>query len=472
MASRTQAPPICRGPADQAVDLPMRKETQRLKETTSRSPYLARAVAIVLLLALFAAGFVAGAGADRALLLPGSVAHEPPGVAATFSIFWETWSLVQQHYVDRSAVEPTNMTRGAVRGLLASLGDQGHTRFLTPEELAQEREELAGRLEGIGAQVGIRDERPTIVAPIPGSPAQQAGLRSGDIIIRVDGKEVAGMTLDEIVRMVRGRPGTSVTLTVLHRGDANPTDITVVRAAVQVPAITWAVLPGTNVTHILISEFGERCTEQLVEAIGTSRSSGGRAIILDLRNNPGGIRDEAVGVASQFLKEGNVLLEEDAEGNVQPFPVKPGGVAIDTPLVVLVNEGSASSSEVVAGAIQDYRRARLVGTTTFGTGTVLTPFGLSDGSAILLGTSQWKTPLGRQIWKRGIVPDVQVPLKDDAVPLLPQETASLTLDQLRASSDTQLVRALQELSIALPAHRPTNQPIARFATANLRWSDK
>lgn len=422
-------------------------------DTMRRSPARAarRALATLLLLLAAAGGFAAGVASERAHLLPGSIWHEPPELAATFSIFWEAWSLVREHYVDQSAVDPRRMTYGAVEGMLRSLGDEGHTRFLSPEDLQAFQESLAGRLEGIGAEIAVRDGRPTIVAPLPGSPAQQAGLRAGDILVRVDGQDVSDLSIDQIVSRVRGPAGTSVTLTVLHRGEASLTDITVVRAQIIVPNVSWAILPGTGVAHVAVSQFGERASDDLVAALQEARAGGARGVILDLRNNPGGLRNEAVEVASQFLADGNVLLEQDAQGRRTPLPVKAGGVAVDMPLAVLINEGTQSAAEIVAGALQDHQRGPLIGTTTFGTGTVLSTFSLSDGSAVLLGTVEWLTPNGRRIWHQGITPDVRVTLPANAIPLTPREESGLTMEEIRARQDTQLLRALDDVLPRLPA---------------------
>ncbi|MDA8188455.1 MAG: S41 family peptidase [Dehalococcoidales bacterium] len=399
-----------------------------------------------LILALLGTGFVSGAAAERAALIPGSVVGEPPGVASTVGVLWQAWDLVQEHYVDRTAVDPRRMTYGAVEGMLDSLGDVGHTRFLSPEALRAEQQSLSGQLEGIGAELGVRDGHPTIVAPIEGSPAQRAGLRTGDVIVRVDGKDVTGLTVEQIVSLIRGPAGTSVTVSVLHRGEMKVTDITIVRARITVPNVSWSLLPGTQVAHVLISQFSEHTKDNLVSALTDARSKGATAIILDLRNDPGGLRDEAIKVASQFLREGNVLLEQDAQGRRTAYAVKPGGIALDLPLVVMINEGTASAAEIVAGALQDQHRGLLVGTTTFGTGTVLSAYHLSDGSAILLGTEEWLTPGGRQIWHHGITPDVVVALPADAAPLTPGEESGLTPAQLQASKDAQLLRALKEVA--------------------------
>jgi carboxyl-terminal processing protease len=201
---------------------------------------------------------------------------------------------------------------------------------------------------------------------------------------------------------------------------------------------------------VLVSEFAEGATNQLVAALKAARAEGVTGVVLDLRNDPGGLRDEAIGVTSQFLRDGTVLVEQDARGGRTTYSVKPGGVATDLPLVALVDNGTASSAEIVAGALQDHRRATVVGSTTFGTGTVLSTFNLSDGSAIFLGTEEWLTPNGRQIWHQGIAPDVKVALPSSAVPLIPSDEAGMTPQQLQASQDAQLLKAVQELSQSKP----------------------
>jgi carboxyl-terminal processing protease len=403
-------------------------------------------VQLSLVALMLLASFAAGALADRRGLLPGSIIPERPQVAETFSVFWQAWDLIEQHYVDRSAIEPRTMTYGAIDGLLNALGDTGHSRFLTPTDLKAEEAALSGQLEGIGAEVSMRDGRPTVVAPIEGSPAQKAGLKPGDVIVRVDGQDTSGQSLEQVVNRVRGAPGSSVTLTVVRTGQSALLDITIVRAHITVPSVTWARLPGTPAAHLLIGQFAERTSDDLAKALVDARSAGATAIVLDLRNNPGGIRDEAIGVASQFLGSGNVLIEQDAQGNRTPYPVRSGGVALDVPLVLLVNEGSASSAEIVAGALQDYQRAQLFGAKTFGTGTVLTPYPLRDGSALFLGTAEWFTPNGRQIWHHGITPDQVVTQPNGAIQLTPSQEGSLSVQQLQISSDAQLLAALQSVS--------------------------
>jgi carboxyl-terminal processing protease len=226
-------------------------------------------------------------------------------------------------------------------------------------------------------------------------------------------------------------------------------EITVVRGEINSPNATWAIVPGTKVAVVRLSQFSADATEELTAAIREAEAAGATALIMDVRNNPGGLLVQAIRVTSQFLTDGNVLQQEDAQGNRKVFPVREGGIATDIPLVVLINRGSASSSEIFAGALQDHERALVVGETSFGTGTVLEPFRLDDGSQLLLGTSQWLTADGRLIRKRGIEPDVPVELPLSARLLLPGNLKDLTVKELLESEDVQLLKAL-ELLDALP----------------------
>jgi carboxyl-terminal processing protease len=251
--------------------------------------------------------------------------------------------------------------------MVEALGDEGHTTFLTPDEVARHQTGISGKFSGIGAQIGLEDGLPVIVAPFDGSPAEEAGIRAGDIIIEVDNVDVTAWPLGDIVDNIRGQAGTQVELTVVRPDEGVSYEITIVRGEIDSPNATWALLPGTDVALIRLSQFSADATDELTAVIRDAEAGGATSLIVDVRNNPGGLLRQAVSVTSQFLTDGYVLQQEDADGNRQVFPVKAGGIAIDIPVVVLINRGSASSSEIFAGALQDHGRAVVVGETTFGT---------------------------------------------------------------------------------------------------------
>ena len=409
-------------------------------------------VVLTLTSAAFGAGVVVGhsdlwsrLGLAPYLAGSGTVQDQP----TDFHTFWQAWDIVQEHFVDRQALNPTDLEYGAIRGMVSALGDDGHTVFMTPEELASRQEDLSGRFSGIGAQLGVKDSLPVIVAPFDGSPAEQAGVKAGDIIMKVDGQDVGTWPLDQVVTHIRGEAGTQVALTLLRPEESKTVELTITRGEIVVPAVTWTLVPGTDVALIRLSQFSANATKQLTASLEEAKAAGATSLILDLRNNPGGLLDQAIQVASQFLPDGNVLQQEDAQGRREAFRVKPGGMATDVPMVVLINEGSASSAEILAGAIQDHQRGTLVGETTFGTGTVLQSFALDDGSGLMLGTSQWLTANGRLIRKQGIEPDVRIELPIEADLLVPSDLEHLSASELLHGQDAQLLKAL-ELLHALP----------------------
>jgi len=401
-------------------------------------------IAIVVILGL---GLAGGVVLDRQVLAQDPASgNVPADAAANFQLMAEAWNTIQQSYVDRPAVQAQALTYGAIGGMVDALGDTGHSRFLSPEMVQEQRNFTAGQFEGIGAYVEMKDGHVVIVAPMDGSPAQQAGLHPGDIILKVDGENVDGLPVDQVVSRIVGPAGTSVTLTLMTPESGQTWEATLVRAKITLQNVVWQRLPGTQIAHVRIVAFSQGVTDDLRKALGEIEQQGLTGVILDLRSNPGGLLSEAVGTASQFLASGNVLLEQDAQGDIKPIPVQKGGLALDLPLVVLIDPGSASAAEIVSGALQDAGRAKLVGETTFGTGTVLDQFALSDGSALLLATEEWLTPEGRVIWHQGIAPDVEVALPQGVTPLLPQAEAGLTAEQLQNSGDAQLLQALELLN--------------------------
>lgn len=371
---------------------------------------------------------------------------------AELSNFWEIWSLASKYYVDPDAVDPDQMVTGAINGMLDSLGDRGHTRYLPPEVAEAAREALAGQFEGIGAYIGIRGAYPEILQVIEGSPAERAGLRANDIITHVDGREVAGMTIDEILDLVRGPKGTDITLTVIHADEQLPIELTITRDAIEIPSVTWRMLPE-QIAYIQLIQFSGPSSEQIEAALRQAQQQGAQAVILDLRNNPGGLVTELVEIASLFLPADSVvLLEEDRSGQRTPYTTSGEGLATEIPLVVLVNQNSASAGEILAGSLRDNNRATVIGVPTFGTATVLQPFNLDDGAQVRIGTSQWLTPSGEEVRGVGITPDELVALPPGATGLTPAEAADLSQQELLASDDTQLARAF-ELAYDLAAQR-------------------
>ena len=384
--------------------------------------------------------------AERVLFAFAPPRKIPEAAAEEFQLMAEAWNTINRNYVDRSALQPRRLTYGSIAGMVDSLGDTGHSSFLTPEMRKQASEQMKGQFEGIGAELRMKDGRAVVVAPMDGSPAQRAGLRPGDAILKVDGTDVSSQTLEEIVTRILGPAGTRVRITVLAAPTGKVREVEITRAHITVHNVTWHRLPETRVAHLRVASFSKGVTKELRSALKDVVAQE-LSVILDLRNNPGGLLDEAVATASQFLGEGNVLWEKNAEGQVTAVPViKEAGAALGTPMVILVNQGTASAAEIVAGALRDAGRSRLVGETTFGTGTVLSEFPLSDGSALMLAIQEWLTPKGRTIWHQGIEPDVAVALPAEAFPLFPGQEEGLTAARLKDAGDRQLLSGLEALT--------------------------
>ncbi len=361
----------------------------------------------------------------------------------SLDLYAEALDVVRDDYVDQGAVDPEKLTYGAIEGMLDTLGDEGHTRFLTPEEREQNQEGLSGTYVGIGVQLEAREDDVVITAPIEGSPAEEAGVESGDVVVGVDGRSVRDEDISGIVSKVKGPEGTMVELTVSRDGDERVFDLR--REEIDSPAVTWARVPGTDVAHVLLSSFSDDAAEELRVAFGEAREAGAERFILDLRDNPGGRLDQAVEVTGFFLEPGSVAyVRKDASGEREPVEVEGEPGLTDAPLVVLVNNGSASSSEIVSGALRDNDRATVVGKTTFGTGTVLSEFELDDGSSILLGVAEWLTPDGDFIRETGIEPDVKVSQEEGDETVSPTDLRETSREKA-FERDAQLRAAFEKL---------------------------
>lgn len=373
--------------------------------------------------------------------------QSPAGLSETdrenVELYAQALETVQDDYVDQKAVDPREQTYAAINGMLDSLGDEGHTRFLTPEERKQNRQGLSGTYVGVGIQIETKNDEVVVSSPIDGSPAEKSGIETGDVVVAVDGEDVRGQDLARIAEKVRGPEGTNVGLTVMRGGQER--EFTVERAEVQSPVASWNVIPGTDVAQVRLSSFTNDSADKLKQAFDEARAAGAERFILDLRNNPGGNLGQAMEIAGQFLQPDDVVyLRQDASGEREKIRVPGSADPTDAPMAVLVNNGSASSSEIIAGALRDNDRAPLIGTTTFGTGTVLREFTLDDGSAMLLGIAEWLTPDGNFIREGGIEPGIKVKLEEDTSPLTPAEAKDLSRQEI-LDRDAQVRRAFESL---------------------------
>jgi carboxyl-terminal processing protease len=365
------------------------------------------------------------------------------------NLFQQAWSIVDQNYVDRKAVDYKQMSYKSIQAMLDVLHDTGHTRFLTPEDVQTENQQLSGTFTGIG--VYLKQDTKTkdliITSPIPGSPAEKAGFKHGDIIVAVNGVSTTGKDIAGVSSLIQGKAGTSVKITI-HRPSTRQTlTINVAREEITVPNVIMHYIAQDHIADIQMVQFASGVSTQLAALITKAKKLGATKIILDLRENPGGYLQEAIDTTSEFVASGNVLLEQDSSGNRKSFAVNGHTIDATSPIVVLVNGDTASAAEIVSGSLKDNKRAVILGEKTFGTGTVLEEFPLSDGSAILLGTSEWLTPSGQFIRDKGISPTITVKLAPNSIPLSPNDenAANMNEKQILASGDTQLGAAIQYL---------------------------
>lgn len=352
----------------------------------------------------------------------------PEELQTLFKPFWEAWDLVHTQYVDQP-VDDVALMQGAIRGMLAALGDQ-HTSFMDPQEFEDANAGLEGTYEGIGAYVDTSGEYLTVISPIKNSPAEAAGLRSGDKIVAIDGEDMTGITPELARRRVLGPAGSVVKLTIVREGEEEPLVVEITRAQIVVASVEHEMLEN-GVGYVKINTFGDTTTRELRDALRDILDQEPRGLILDMRNNGGGYLQTAVQVVSQFIPEGVVLIERYGDGTRDTYEAQAGGLATEIPLVVLVNEGTASASEIVAGAIQDYGRGKLVGMTTFGKGSVQIWSPLSDNQgAVRVTIAKWLTPKERTIHEVGLTPDFEV---------------ELTEEDFKAQLDPQLDKAIEVL---------------------------
>ncbi len=344
-----------------------------------------------------------------------------------FDLFWEVWNLVKRDYVHQPVAD-TKLFYGALSGIVSSVDDP-YTVFFDPEMTKKFQEELQGSFEGIGAELGIKDKQLTIIAPLPGTPAEVAGLRAGDKILTIDEKDTTDMILDYAVSLIRGEKGTEVVLGIWREDWEKPKDIKIIRGKIEVSSVKWEM--KNDFAYINIGHFNQDTRDKFSQTINELITKNPKGIILDLRNNPGGFLEMAVDVAGEWVEKNTVVIEQAPDGRREEL--KSDGLARlqNLKTVILINEGSASASEIVAGALQDYGKAILIGKKTFGKGSVQSLESLKDGSAVKITIAEWLTPKGRLIDKEGISPDEEV---------------EFTAEDYSANRDPQMEKAIEILN--------------------------
>jgi len=376
------------------------------------------------------------------------IAKEPPAQlsAVDFSSFWKVWQKLESNYYDKTKLNSQKMLNGAISGMVASLDDP-FTVYLPPVQNDNFKQGLAGQFQGIGAELGLKDQKIIVISPLNGSPAQKAGIKAGDSILAVNGGSAANLTLSQAVEKIRGPKGTTVTLTVSHKDENSSKDIKIVRDVITVKSVETWIKKGkdidsielgkqfadSKIAYIRLSQFGDNTNSEWLSAVNDlnlslSSQKNVKGVVFDMRNNPGGYLSDAVFIASEFLKEGaTVVIEEEASGKTT-LKVNRRGLLIDTPLIILINKGSASASEIVAGALRDNERAKLIGETSFGKGTIQQAEDLGGGAGLHVTIAKWLTP--NQIWVngKGLTPDIEI-----------------NLDSKRPERDLQLEKAVLEL---------------------------
>jgi carboxyl-terminal processing protease len=349
-----------------------------------------------------------------------------------FQPFWQTWQLVLDTYVDQP-VDQTLMMRGAINGMLEALGDQ-HTSYMDPETYREQNTPLQGEYEGIGAWVDITGEYLKIISPMPNSPAEKAGLKPDDVILMVNDVDMTGLDGNTVLSKILGPAGTEVKLTIQRAGLDEPFSVTISRQKIDVPSVEGEMVDD-NIAYIRLYNFGTKTDEEFRTELKKLMESDPQGLILDLRNNGGGYLNTAIEIASEFIGDGPILYEEFGDGHRITYDAKSNGIATEIPMVVLVNEGSASASEIVAGAIQDYGRGQLIGVKTYGKGSVQNWIELEDEQgAVRITIARWLTPHERQINELGLTPDITIEFSEE---------------DIAANRDIQLNKAIEVLSAVI-----------------------
>lgn len=394
--------------------------------------------------ASFYYGYQAGTEEPNITLIRG-VANLDEGkeTDADFSLFWDAWSVLRDKYVDSDKVTDQDMVYGAISGMLAATGDP-YSVFMPPKEADDFSQEISGEFGGIGAEIGIRNEQLVVIAPLKNTPAEHAGLKSGDAIVKINNEGTTGLSTENAVKKIRGPKGTKVVLSVFREGWSDVRDIEIVRDTIQIPTLEWKMLNAagkedTNgkILYIQLYNFYEKSPLLFYQALVQAVDKNPQGVILDLRNNPGGYLDASVNIAGWFIDRGDVVVTEkfrSEEDGHTTFTAQGLPIFKDTPTVVLINEGSASASEILAGALKDNRNIKLVGKKSFGKGSVQELIPLKANALVKMTVAHWLTPSGAVIDKNGIMPDVEV---------------NLTEADMKNKKDPQLEKAIETLKLEL-----------------------
>ena len=392
-------------------------------------------IIFILLSGAFSGGFLIGHSTSLLNSKSGSTTDSPQPVNKSeeldkiFQPFWEAWNYVEENYVDQP-VDQTKMMQGAIDGMLNSLDDP-HTSYMNPDMYRQQSTPLQGEYDGIGAWVDLTGEYLTIISPMPNSPAEKNGLKPEDQVIAVDSEDVTGLSGELVLRKILGKAGTDVTLTIYRHQNESTFDVTITRQKIEIPSVTSKML-DTNIAYVQLANFGEKTHDELKKQLKELLSQDPIGIILDLRYNGGGYLTAAIEVTSEFVSKNPIMYEVFGDGNRITYDSKPLGIATKIPLIVLINEGSASASEITAGAIQDHGRGVLVGTQSYGKGSVQNWITLADDQgAIRVTIARWLTPNERQINELGLTPDYII---------------EITEDDLKNEIDPQLNKAIELLT--------------------------
>jgi carboxyl-terminal processing protease len=388
---------------------------------------------VSVLVLTFGTGYRLGRNEISPGLISGSEVNSGKNVSGKpvdLTLFWNVWDRLGRYYIDRTALDTQKMVYGAISGMVSSLGDP-YTVFLPPDQNKEAKEDLGGKFEGIGAQLGIKDKKIIVIAPLKGSPAEISGLKAGDWILKVDNKDTSGWTLPEAVSHIRGPKGSKVLLSILGKESSKSADVSVSRDTIKVASVEWELKkvncngndsPESDcqkIVYFRLARFGDetnqdwnKAVDEIEGAINLVENKNISGIVFDLRNNPGGYLSGSVFIASEFLKDGTVVIQESANGIKQNFNVNRAGRLREIPMVVLINKGTASAGEIVAGALKERKRAKLVGETTFGKGTIQEAQELNGGAGVHITIAKWLLPSGKWINGSGIDPDVKIENND------------------------------------------------------------